>query len=144
MRDPRSVLLALVTGGFIAGYTIVDALGARSAGSAHAYAAWMMVGQGIPIAAVAFWVRRDRLVPQIHIIWKRAAIAGLMSLAAYWAVIWAMTAAPIALVAALRETSIIIVVVFGVLFLKERLSLVRLAAASATLMGTVLLRFSRS
>ncbi|MCG8435096.1 MAG: EamA family transporter, partial [Gammaproteobacteria bacterium] len=77
-------------------------------------------------------------------IWKRAAVLGVMGLAAYWAVIWAMTVAPIALVAALRETSIIIVMVFGVLFLKERLSLTRLAATLATLLGTVLLKFSRS
>lgn len=144
LRDPWSVGLALVTGGFIAGYTIIDGLGARLAGSAHAYAAWMMGLEWLPIAAFAFWVRRDRLILRGRMVWKRAVLSGLMTLAAYWAVIWAMTVAPIALVAALRETSIIIVVVFGVLFLKERLSLMRLAAASVTLVGTVLLKFSRS
>ena len=67
-----------------------------------------------------------------------------MILAAYWMVIWAMTVAPIALVAALRETSIIFALLFGVLFLKERLSLVRLMATFTTLAGTILLKMSRT
>ena len=58
-------------------------------------------------------------------------------------VIWAMSVAPIALVAALRETSIIFAVLFGVTVLKERLSLARLTAIFMTLMGAVLLKVSR-
>jgi drug/metabolite transporter (DMT)-like permease len=68
---------------------------------------------------------------------------GLLSLAAYWVVIWAMTVAPASLVAALREGSIVFALLFGVLFLNERLSLVRLAATFTTICGAVLLKFSR-
>ncbi|MEM7226176.1 MAG: DMT family transporter [Pseudomonadota bacterium] len=143
LRDPWSVLCALATGGFIAGYTVIDGIGARAAGNAHAYAAWMLGLEWIPVAAFAFWIRRRSAGPHLRRIWKRASLLGVMGLIAYWAVIWAMTVAPIALVAALRETSIVMVVIFGVVFLKERLSLVRLAATMATLIGTVMLKLSR-
>lgn len=143
LRDPWAVFFALGTGLFIAGYTLTDGIGARLAGSAHSYSAWMLGLEWIPIVFFALWTRKTRALPQVSRIWKPAILMGLMSLAAYWAVIWAMTVAPIALVAALRETSIIFAVLFGVLFLKERLSLIRLAATMSALAGAVLLKVSR-
>jgi len=143
LRDPRSACLALFTGCFIASYTLVDGIGARHAGSAHSYAAWMIGLEWIPVTVFAFYRRRHGLAARLGSVWKRAMLAGLMTLAAYWAVIWAMTVAPIALVAALRETSIIFVIVFGVVFLHERLSLARLCATLATLLGATLLKVSR-
>lgn len=144
LRNPWAVFFALGTGLFIAGYTVTDGAGARLAGSAHSYSAWMLALEVIPIVTFVLWKRRLRVLPQIGRIWKPAVLMGLISLAAYWTVIWAMTVAPIALVAALRETSIIFAVLFGVLFLKERLSLARLAAAFMTLAGAALLKFNRS
>ena len=144
LRDPWAVVMALTTGCFIAGYTIVDGVGARLAGNAHSYAAWMLGLEWIPITAYAFWVRRGEPLRHLRKTWKLAAFLGVLSLIAYWSVIWAMTQAPIALVAALRETSIVFVLIIGVVFLKERLSLLRLVATMATLAGTALLKFSRS
>ena len=143
LRDPWAVFFALGTGLFIAGYTVTDGVGARLAGSAHGYSAWMLGLEGIPIVAFVLWKRKMRALPQIKRIWKPAMLMGLVSLAAYWAVIWAMSVAPIALVAALRSTGIIFAVLFGVLFLKERLSLARLASTFMTLAGVVLLKVNR-
>lgn len=143
LRNPWAVFFALGTGLFIAGYTITDGVGARLAGSAHSYAAWMLGLEAIPIVTFVLWKRKMRALPQINRIWKPAMLMGLISLAAYWTVIWAMSVAPIALVAALRETSIIFAVLFGVLFLKERLSLARLASTFLTLAGVALLKVSR-
>lgn len=143
LRDPWAVFFALGTGLFIAGYTFTDGVGARLAGSAHSYSAWILGLEVIPIVAFMLWKRKMCALPQIRQIWKPALLMGLISLAAYWTVIWAMTVAPIALVAALRETSIIFVVLFGVLFLKERLSLARLAATFFTLAGAALLKLNR-
>ncbi|MGH1482023.1 MAG: EamA family transporter [Geminicoccales bacterium] len=143
LRDPWAVFFALGTGLFIAGYTLTDGVGARLAGSAHSYSAWMLGLEWIPIVLFTLSTRKMHALQQVGRIWKPALLMGLLSLAAYWAVIWAMTVAPIALVAALRETSIIFAVLFGVLFLKERLSLVRLAATMSTLAGAVLLKVSR-
>ncbi len=64
-------------------------------------------------------------------------------LVATWLVIWALTLAPLALVSALRETSIVFAVLFGVVFLKERLDLIRLAATTTTLVGAVMLKTSK-
>lgn len=143
LRDPRTVFFALGTGLFIAAYTVTDAIGARLADSAHSYAAWMLGLEWIPFVAFVLWTRRGQSALQIRKVWKRAIPMGLMSLVAYWAVIWAMSVAPAAVVAALRETSIIFAVLFGVVFLKEKLSLVRLAATFTTFVGVLLLKVSR-
>jgi drug/metabolite transporter (DMT)-like permease len=143
LRDPWAVFFALGTGLFIAAYTLTDAVGARLADTAHSYAAWMLGLEWIPLAAFTLWTRRSDAGIQIRRTWALAVPMGLLSLVAYWAVIWAMTVAPAALVAALRETSIVFAVLFGVLFLGERLSLARLAAIFATLTGALVLKLNR-
>lgn len=141
--NPTAVAFALGTGLFIAGYTLVDGIGARLAGNPHSYSAWLFGLEWMPITTYAFWKYRDGLPGKVARVWKPAMAAGLMALAGYWMVIWAMSVAPIALVAALRETSIIFAVLFGVTVLKERLYLARLTAIFMTLMGAVLLKVSR-
>lgn len=143
VREVRAVLFALGTGVFIASYTVVDGMGARINGDAHAYTFWLLGLHGIPFAVLAAVARKRRLVPQVRKVWKSGLSAGVASLLAYWIVIWAMTMAPLAMVSALRETSVVFAVLFGVVLLKERLDVVRLAAIAATLIGTVLLRTSR-
>ena len=143
LRAPLAALFALGTGLFIAAYTLTDAVGARLAETAHSYAAWMLGLEWIPLTAYTLWVRRADASVQIRRTWALAVPMGLLSLAAYWAVIWAMTVAPAALVAALRETSIVFAVLFGVLILKERLSLARLAAIFATMTGAAMLKLGR-
>ena len=144
LRNPWAVFYALCTGLFIAGYTVTDGMGARLAGNAHSYASWMLGLEWIPIVVYALWKRTPHTLPQVRRIWKPAIFLGLMSMAAFWAVIWAMTVAPISLVAATRETSIVFAVMIGVIFLKERLSLVKLTMMFTTLTGIVLLKFSRN
>jgi len=143
LRNPKAVFFALGTGLFIASYTITDGMGARLAGSPHSYAAWIFALEGIPAAIFLLVKSRTSAYPQMQKIWKPAFIMGLLSLVAYWAVIWAMTVAPIALVATIRETSIIFALLFGVFFLKEKLSLGQLFATFTTLIGIVLLKISR-
>lgn len=142
-RDAKAVLFALGTGVLIASYTVVDGMGARVSGSAHGYTFWLLALHGIPFALLTLGIRKRRVIPQVRRIWKSGLSAGIASLLAYWIVIWAMTMAPLALVSALRETSVIFAVLFGVLLLKERLDLVRLTATITTLVGTVMLRTSK-
>ena len=143
LREGRAVLFALGTGVFIASYTVVDGMGARANGNAHVYTFWLLALHGIPFAMLTAWVRKRRLVAQVRRVWRSGLSAGMASLLAYWIVIWAMTLAPFALVSALRETSVVFAVLLGVVFLKERLDVVRLAAIAATLIGTVMLRTVR-
>lgn len=143
IRETRAVLFALGTGIFIASYTVVDGMGARINGNAHSYTFWLLALQGIPFAVLTACIRRRRVVSQVRRVWKSGLSAGVASLLAYWIVIWAMTLAPLALVSALRETSVVFAVLLGVLLLKEGLDFVRLAAITTTLVGTVMLRISK-
>ena len=142
-KEPRVMLYALGTGVFIAGYTIVDGLGARLADSAHSYTFWVHLVNGIPIALIALYLRRGRILISVRQSWKVGVLGGMISLLAYWIVIWAMTQAPLALVSAVRETSMVFAVLLGVFVLKERLDLARLASIGTTLIGTVMLKLSR-
>lgn len=90
------------------------------------------------------------MAPEVFLLVLCAAIAhaawnavGLMSYGSTWLAIWAVTVAPLTLVSALRETSVVFAVIIGVVFLKERLSLIRLVSLATTLIGTALLKFSR-
>lgn len=143
LRAPQAILYALGTGVFIAGYTVIDGLGARRADSAHSYIFWLNIFDGIPITLLALYLRRKQFFTEVQRTWKPAMLAGIVSLLAYWIVIWATTLAPLAMVSAVRETSMVFAVLFGVLFLKERLNLARLISTSITLFGAVLLKTSR-
>ena len=142
-RDPRAMLYAVGTGVFIAGYTVVDGLGARLADSAQSYTFWVHLFNGIPITLLALALRKGRVLVSVRKSWKVGVIGGILSLLAYWIVIWAMTQAPMALVSAVRETSMVFAVLFGVFILKERLNLLRLTSIGTTLIGTVMLKMSR-
>ena len=142
-KEPRAMLYALGTGVFIAGYTLVDGLGARLADSAHSYTFWVHLVNGIPIALIALYLRRGRILISVRQSWKVGVLGGMISLLAYWIVIWAMTQAPLALVSAVRETSMVFAVLLGVFVLKERLDMARLASIGTTLIGTVMLKLSR-
>jgi drug/metabolite transporter (DMT)-like permease len=143
LRDPRPVLLALATGCFIAAYTVIDALGARSAGTPHGYMVWLSLLWAIPMSATVCLLQRGRHIPVSEQSRRAGIVAGILSYGSSWLVIWALTLAPMALVSALRETSIVFAVIIGVVVLHERLSLMRLASITTTLIGTTVLKMSR-
>lgn len=142
-REPKAMLYAVGTGVFIAGYTVVDGLGARLADSAHSYTFWVHLFNGIPITLLALYLRRGQILVSVTKAWKVGVLGGTVSFLAYWIVIWAMTQAPLALVSAVRETSMMFAVLFGVFVLKERLDLARVVSTGITLIGTIMLKISR-
>ncbi len=138
--DRATVKFAIGTSCFIAAYTLIDGLGARKAPSATSYALCLFIVDGLVFVAI-FLARRG--VPGILAIrhaWKGGLAGGVMSMGAYWIAIWAMTQAPIAAVAALRETSILFALAISTVALKERLTKWRLAAAVLIVCGVVVLR----
>jgi drug/metabolite transporter (DMT)-like permease len=140
--DRRAIGFALLTAVTICAYTVVDGIGARRAGSAHAYTAAMFIGIGIVMAAYALWRRGRSVVPHMARHWRLGVAGGTMQLTSYGIAIWAMTVAPIALVAALRETSVLFGAILAVVFLKEPLIPARLAAALLIVCGLVMIRLS--
>lgn len=136
--------LAIATGCFIAAYSLVDGLGARAAGSSFGYYGWLAMINAVAFAiSMAFY--KPGLLQRLPSEGLAAfAFGGGASFVAYAIVTWAFTQAPIAIVSALRETSIVFALFIGVVFLREKLNLSKVAATFATLVGAVVLRFAKS
>ena len=143
LRNGRAAAMAFATGCFIAGYSLVDGLGARQAGTAVGFYAWLTIINAL-IFALVMSVIRPGLLRRLPSEAAPAMIfGGSASFIAYALVIWSFTHAPIALVTALRETSIIFALLIGVFFLKEKLDLAKLFSTALTLSGAILLRYTR-
>jgi drug/metabolite transporter (DMT)-like permease len=140
--DQATVLYALGTSAFIALYTLVDGVGGRSAPSASSYTVWLFVLDGISMGFLCLVVRGQPAMAAMVPAWRTGLGTGALSLGAYWIIIWAMTQAPIAAVAALRESSILFAVVLSSLVLKEKLTAWRIAAAVLILAGVAGLRIA--
>lgn len=138
--DHRAVGFSLFTALTICAYSVVDGIGGRLAGSPHAYSLLLFVG----IAAVMLpyaWFRNGRdVVPAMQRFWMRGLAGGAMQLLSYGIAIWAMTLAPIAIVAALRETSVLFGAAIAVVVLHEPLRAVRVVAALMIVGGLALIR----
>jgi drug/metabolite transporter (DMT)-like permease len=136
----KTILLALITSVMITSYTTVDGYGARLAGSPHSFIVYMHIIDGVIMVAALSLFRGRQAVPLIRQEWKRCALGGFFSVASYWIAIWAMTKAPIASVAALRETSVLFAVMIGVVFMGEKLTAWRMISVALILGGIILLR----
>ena len=130
---------AVGTGLTIASYTVVDGVGVRASGTSLGYIAWLMLLQGLAIPVLAATARRGELLPALRPVAIRGLLGGAMATAAYGLVVWAQTRAPLAPVAALRETSIIAGAAIGTLVFKERFGRPRLVAAALVVTGITLL-----
>jgi len=135
-------LSAFTTGVFIAGYTIVDGLGSRLAGSAASYSGWMFLLDGLPLLAIYLSMHGSlRIGLRERATWN-ALGGGAMSLLAYGIVIWAITLAPMGPVSALRETSVLFAALIARMFLGEALTLRRLLSCAVIALGAVMLGWS--
>ena len=135
-----AVSCALLTAVTISAYTIVDGIGARTAGDPNAYAAALFAVDAYPMLIICLlWKGVKGVRPALGFLLPGFA-GGAMSLAAYWIAIWAMTVAPIALVAAIRETSVLFGGLIAVVFLKEPMTRVRAASGALILGGLFCLR----
>ncbi|MBT8459580.1 MAG: DMT family transporter [Boseongicola sp.] len=143
LRNPKAAVFALITGVFIASYSLVDGQGARVSGSSVGFFAWIAIANGLLM--VLFLSQRYpnslKAIPKTGM--SILLLGGGASFVAYGVVTWAFTQAPIALVTALRETSIVFALLIGVVFLKERLDLLKVFSTAMTLIGALLLRFAR-
>jgi phosphonate utilization associated putative membrane protein len=141
MDSPRAVAFALANAVVIAIYTLVDALGARASGNALQYVAALFVLDGWPFGLLVL-ARRGMARAWPYAV-RRAPLALLgaaASLGSYGIALWAMTRAPVATVAALRETSVLFAALFGTWLLKEAFTLRRALGTAAILGGVMALR----
>ncbi|NQW10562.1 MAG: EamA family transporter [Alphaproteobacteria bacterium] len=136
----QTLVYALITAGFTASYTMVDGVGARLAGTASGFAMWMFVADGVVMVLYALAVRGPVAFRGLRASWRPGLIAGALSLGSYWIAIWAMTQAPIAMVAALRETSVLFAILIAALVLREPTGPWRWGAGGLIVAGVVLMR----
>ncbi len=123
-----------------AGYSIVDGLGARVAGDALMFVGWMFFLDAVFFTPAALWLRGRSVWIAPGRAWVPGATAATASFAAYAIAVWAMTLAPIALVTALRETSILFAVLIGWLIFREPMTRGKGLAAGLILVGVMLTR----
>lgn len=136
----RLLPFALASAAMTAGYSLVDGIGARIGGDAAMYVAWLFLLDAIIFTPAIIVLRGPGVVRAAPRVWLLGGVAALLSYAAYAIAVWAMTEAPIALVAALRETSILFAVLIGWLAFGERMDRMKAVAAGLILLGVVLTR----
>lgn len=141
----HALAYALANAVIIAAYTIVDGLGVRSSGNALQYVALLFMLDGLPYFTIVMWQRRAALADSVAFMrqrWPVALVGSCASLGAYAIALWAMTKAPVASVAALRETSVLFATLIGVLMLKERFRFQRFLGTGAVVAGVMALRLA--
>ncbi|MEO8669359.1 MAG: EamA family transporter [Bauldia sp.] len=140
--NPKGIGLALANAVIIAAYTITDGLGARASGAPAAYTMWLAMLTAVPLLA---WVLATRATAFRRYFAGNVGfgfVGGAATLVSYGLALWAMTVAPVAVVAALRETSILFATAIAVLFLKEKATPARLAAVGVIAAGAIVLRLA--
>jgi uncharacterized membrane protein len=124
----------------IAAYTVVDGIGVRLSGASSGYMMWNLLTTAIILSAWTILTRRGELLPYAGGRLRIALVGGVATTTSYGIILWAMTQAPIAAVAALRETSMIFVLAIAVIVFKERAGLRRCAATALIACGAVAIR----
>ncbi len=139
LHQRKALLSAFTAAFFIAAYTLVDGVGGRRSMNIPAYMVWLSILDSCLLPWYA--LRKNSLsdVLALKMKWRMILLASVLGLAAYWVAVWAMSQAPIMLVSALRETSIIIAALIGAYYFKEPAGKRRIIASIVIFASIVLL-----
>jgi uncharacterized membrane protein len=138
----RATTFALLTACVIALYTMIDGAGVRRSGAPAAYTMWIFLLNG---ACVTAWAARGRVRELAGAARARPfllPVGGVSTVGAYGIALWAMTLAPVAAIAALRETSILFATAIAALCLGERIGRGRLLAVGLIACGAAAMRLA--
>jgi len=141
-KNYSAVVYALGTGLFISCYSITDGYGGRISASPLNYTAWLMILNAVIFLVLLTIMNKPRVVKGVLREGKKILfVGGTLSYIVYATIVWAFTQAPVPLVAALRETSIIFALLIGTFFLKEKFTLLKTVAVLTIFFGVILLKF---
>ena len=140
MVDRRAIGFAFFTALTVCGYSVVDGIGARLSGNANAYSLSLFVGIAVAMLPYALFRDGRDVIPAMQRFWCRGLVGGALQLLSYGIAIWGMTVAPIAIVATLRETSVLFGAIIAVVVLKEPLRTARVLAACLIVCGLIMIR----
>jgi len=136
----RATGWALLNALIIAVYTVADGAGVRLAGRAEGYVVWLFLFMGLPFGLAVLAIKRGEFLRHAAAHWGRGLAGAVLSGLSYGIALWAMTRAPVAVVASLRETSVIFAALIGAWFLKEGHLRERVSGAVIVFAGLVALR----
>ena len=141
-KNYSAIVYAVATGIFISCYSISDGFGGKLSNSPLNYTAWLMILNAIFFSILLKIMNMPRVPLKVLNEGKKIFfIGGTLSYIVYGTIVWAFTQAPVPLVAALRETSIIFALLIGTLFLKEKLTILKVIAIFIIFFGVALLKF---
>ncbi|WP_422505237.1 EamA family transporter [Stenotrophomonas sp. GZD-301] len=141
-QSRQHLWLPLLNAGVIATYTLVDAWGARQSGAALSYTLWLFLLSGLPLPIWALCTRAAALRAYARRNWRYGVVGGAGTLTSYALALWAMTIAPVAMISALRETSILFGILISAFVLRERVDRQRWIAAGVIVLGAAVLRIA--
>jgi drug/metabolite transporter (DMT)-like permease len=142
VKDRKGIHLALLNALVIAGYTLIDGAGVRRSGAPAAYTLWVFLLTGLPLTLWATTAKKSTFIPYFRRYWRLGLAGGVGATASYGLALWAMTVAPVAVVAALRETSILFGILIAGLVLREHVGPRRLISACIIACGAAILRLA--
>ena len=142
LKERKGVYLALVNAVVIAGYTLIDGVGVRRSGAPAAYTLWVFLLTGLPLTLWAISTRRVEFSSYFRRHWRLGLAGGVGTTASYGLALWAMTVAPVAIVAAMRETSILFGTLIAALVLREPVGPRRVISACIIACGAAILRLA--
>jgi len=148
LHHGKALAFAFANAAIIAVYTLIDGNGVRTeqgaGGEVMRYVLWLFALDGLAYPLLVWWRRgpegRRAIAVYARQRWPLAALGGSASIGSYAIALWAMTRAPVASVAALRETSVLFAAVLGTVLLKERFGLQRAVGTGVVVAGVMALR----
>lgn len=138
-RNLKAVGYALVTAGFVACFTLLDAEGAATGSAAITYILWVFTLEGLLMLLAAFSGGRAQMVEFTRTNWRTCLVSGFVMSLAHGLIIWALARSEVALVSALRESSVVISMVLSAIILKERLGLQKIACTLLVVTGIAMI-----
>ena len=138
IKNNKILYTSLATGVFIGIYSVVDGQGARISGSAISYMSWVFIFSAIFFPIILHFrkqknILRKTLTKGKVVFW----IGGTFSYIAYVITVWAFTKAPVPMVSALRESSIIFAIFIGYFYLKDKISFLKLFSILLIFLGVI-------
>jgi drug/metabolite transporter (DMT)-like permease len=132
--------IALTNAAVVVLYTMIDGTGARLSGHPFSYTAWMLLFTSGLSLFLALLVGKRKTAVHLARRWRIGLAGGGCTFASYAMALWAMTHAPIALVVALRETSILFGTLFAAVALKEQITPLRYVSIASIAAGAISLK----
>ncbi len=142
VTNRKAIIYALITGSFIMGYSITDGYGARISASVLSYMGWSFILNAFLFAILLNFMKQPGIITRVAKDGKFIFfVGGTISYLVYAIIVWGFTQAPIPVVTALREISIVFALLIGTFFLKEKFTYLKTTAVLTIFIGVILLKF---